>query len=293
MSDQVDERTARARLLESLPATERRLTVADVPTTVLEGGDGPPLILLQGGIECGGAYWAPAIPSLAQTHRVLVPDLPGLGESTPLPRMDAGSFSAWLGALIRDTCEEEPTLIAHSLAGSLAARFAAREGEVLRRLVLYGAPGVGPYRMPLTLRVLAIRFTLRPTERNGERFERYAFHDLERARSRDPAWFDAFSTYTRLRARVRSVKRTMGELVKAGVKPVPDANLSRITVPTSLLWGRHDRFVPLDLAEGASTRLGWPLDVVDRCGHVPHLEHPEAFLHAVRSEIGEPSRAAL
>ena len=58
---------------------------------------------------------------------------------------------------------------------------------------------------------------------------------------------------------------------------MPDAELGRIPVPTDLLWGRHDRFVPLGLAEAASARLGWPLHVIDDAGHAPHIERPDAF----------------
>ena len=61
----------------------------------------------------------------------------------------------------------------------------------------------------------------------------------------------------------------------------PRCELERIAVPASLLWGRHDRFVPLALGEAASRRLGWPLHVVEDAGHVPHVEQSEAFLEAL------------
>ena len=68
----------RARLLSGLPVTERRLRVAGVSTAVLEGGDGPPLVLLAGEFA---AVWMRVIPDLVTTHRVIAPDLPGLGAS--------------------------------------------------------------------------------------------------------------------------------------------------------------------------------------------------------------------
>lgn len=275
---------ARARLLGGLPVTERRLAVAGVSTVVLEGGHGSPLILLHGGIECGGAVWAPVVTALTESHRVVVPDLPGLGESEPVGRLDAAAFDDWLLALLRLTCQERPALVAHSLTGGLAARFAARHGDLLRRLVIYAAPGVGPYRMPLGLRVVAMRFGLRPTEANAERFARFAFFDLDLARQRDPEWFVAFSEYSRLRAAVAPVKRAMAQLLKAGAKQVPDTELRRIEVPTALLWARHDRFVPLGLGQAASSRLGWPLHLIDDAGHVPHVEQPDVFLQALRGE---------
>lgn len=273
---------ARERMLAGLPVTERRLTLSGVSTAVLEGGEGPPLVLLHGGIECGGVFWTPAISRLAERHRLVVPDVPGLGESEPIPRLDQAAFDSWLGELVRESCPEgRPTLVAHSLCGTLAARFAADHGDLLRRLVICAAPGVGPYRMPMRLRVVAIRFALRPTERNAQRFERFALLDRERTRGRDPSWFDAFSDYSRSRAAVRHVKKTMQQLIKAGTRQVPDAALRAIPVPTSLVWGRHDRMVPLALAEGAGSRLGLPLHVVEGVAHAPQIEEPEAFLRTI------------
>src|SRR5687767_8749579 len=133
--------SARGRMLAGLPVAERRLWPAGVSTNVLEGGDGQPLILLHGGIECGGAVWAPVISRLSERHRVVVPDLPGLGESDPVARLDAAVFADRLAKLVGLTCDAEPTLVAHSLGGSVAARFAVRHGDLLRRLVIYGAPG--------------------------------------------------------------------------------------------------------------------------------------------------------
>jgi 2-hydroxymuconate-semialdehyde hydrolase len=272
-------------MLAGLPVTERRLKLAGVSTVVLEGGDGPPLVLLHGGIESGGAYWAPVVSALAESHSLVVPDVPGLGESDPLARLGTAPFADWFAELVRSTCGEEPTVIAHSLLGNLAARLVAGHGDILRRLVIYGAAGIGPYRMPLGLRVVALRFGVRPTERNAERFERRAFHDLDRARRRDREWFEAFSAYTRARSVVPHCKRTMRWLIANCTKEIPDADLRRIALPTALLWGRHDRFVYRGHAEAASARLGWPLHVIDDAGHVPHVEQPEAFLGALRAEL--------
>jgi 2-hydroxymuconate-semialdehyde hydrolase len=275
---------ARERMLAGLPLVERRPPLAGASTALLEGGDGPPLILLPGAIECGGAYWAPVIPQLTERYRVIVPDLPGLGASAPLPRLDAPSFAAWLDALIRVTCQEAPILVAHSLGGSLSAGFAVDHGRLLRRLVIYGTPAIGRYRMPLALRVAAVRFMLRPTERNAERFDRLAFLDFDRVRAADPGWFKAFSAYSRERARVRHVKRTMARLIKDGTAELAETKLRWIATPTTLVWGSHDRFVPLAVGEDASARLGWPLHVIERSGHAPHIERPGAFVNAIERE---------
>src|SRR5918997_5792454 len=102
-----DTAPGRARMLPALPVRERRIEPAGVRTALLEAGDGPPLVLLHGAIECGGAVWAPVIARLAERHRVLVPDVPGLGESEPVARLDAAAFAGWFGELIRLTGAED------------------------------------------------------------------------------------------------------------------------------------------------------------------------------------------
>jgi pimeloyl-ACP methyl ester carboxylesterase len=270
--------TARDTMLAGLPGVGRVLDIDGIATSVWEAGDGPPLVLLHGAIECGGAMWAPVVGPLAKRYRVVVPDVPGLGESAPVDRLDVVTFGTWWRGLVRRLGLDRPAVIAHSLVGSLTTRFATRHDDTIGRLVVYGAPAVGPFRVPMRLRVIAIRFALRPTPANVARFERFALFDREAARRRDPDWFDAFSEYTRTRAQVRSVKRTMGQLLAAETKPIPDADLARIRIPVTLVWGRRDRMVPLATAEAAAARHGWPLRIVEGVGHVPHIEAPAAFL---------------
>jgi pimeloyl-ACP methyl ester carboxylesterase len=278
---------ARVRVLADIPVTERRLELTGISTAVLEGGDGPPLVLLHGGIECGGAVWAPVLAGLADRYRVVVPDIPGLGESDPVDRLDADTFTNWFAGLLDQTGCEKPSLVAHSLGGSLAARFAVGRAHLLHRLVIVGTPAIGRYRMPLGLRVAAIRVGLRPTERNNERFERWAFQDLERTRRQDPEWFDAFNAYSLARAGTPHVKHTMRRLIRAETRPIPADELRRIDTPTTLLWGELDRMVPLSVAEAASSRFGWPLHVIDKVGHVPYIERPAAFLRVVSELLSE------
>ena len=211
----------------------------------------------------------------------VVPDVPGLGESEPVADLTSEVFSDWFRAVLQATCDGPPLLIAHSLLGTLAARHAAQDGGALRDLAIYAAPGIGPYRVPVRLMILAIRFDLRPSEKNAERFDRFALFDFDEARRRDNGWLYAWSTYTRARARLPHVKRTMRRLIKTCTKQMPDVELRRIQVPTALIWGSHDRFVPVRVAKEASARLDWPLQVIDECGHVPHIERTEAFLDAL------------
>src|SRR6266480_2661760 len=96
----------RKRLLEGVPVRERRIEAAGIPTAVLEGGDGPPVVLLH---EVGAfaPQWLHVMPDLATTNRLVAPDLPGHGASElGEAGLDAGRVVAWLEELIEQTCDE-------------------------------------------------------------------------------------------------------------------------------------------------------------------------------------------
>ena len=125
---------ARDWLLAAMPVTERRLRLAGIDTAVLEGGDGPPVVLLHGPGE-HATKWLRVIPHLVTSHRVVAPDLPGHGisEVTDGPP-DADRVLAWLGELIEQTCPTPPVLVGQILGGAIAARFASVHGDRLHRL---------------------------------------------------------------------------------------------------------------------------------------------------------------
>lgn len=274
---------SRTLMLGEFAGNSRVLEAGGFRTSLVDVGEGAPLLLLHGGIECGGAMWGTVLPALARDHHVVAPDVPGLGESDPTDRLDVATFKEWLTVVIRATGLDRPVLVAHSTIGSLAARFAALRTGLISRLIVYAAPAVGPYRMPLGLRYVGIRFGLRPSPRNAERFERFALLDLDSTRRRDPAWFDAFDAYNRARAGVPHVKKTMRTIVGTQTKQIPDTDLDCIDVPTTLLWGRQDRMVPLAIGQAAAMRHAWPLHVIDDAAHVPHMEQPDAFVASLQS----------
>jgi pimeloyl-ACP methyl ester carboxylesterase len=279
--------------LRNLPVEERRLDVDGIATSVLEGGQGPPVVLLHGGAPAGGIVWGvgPVMGQLAKSHRLVVPDLPGLGESEPFAPLDQVAFDSWFEGLLRLTCQEKPTLIAHSLPASLAARFAAQSGDRIQQLVLMGTPALERYRPPPAFMMAAMRLGLRPSEANLARFNRWPFYDLDRTQKELGESFEVLNTYSLSRAVIPHVKRTMRQLVKVGMRQIPEADLRRIEIPTALVWGRQDRMGPVRFAEAASSKLGWPLYVVDDAGHIPPAEQPEAFLNALASAMGEEKRS--
>ena len=277
----------RRRLLAGAPVTERRLDLAGVATAVLEGGDGPPVVLLHGQGGWAGV-WVPVMGDLGRDHRVVAPDLPGLGASRVdgVPP-DAGRVLAWLGELLDRTCPAPPVLVGVSLGGSIAARFAAAHGDRLAGLVLVSMGGlVGKVRIPPPMLLALVRHGLRPTERSAMGMLRQVSVDVDRVRRRMGDRWAPFRAYSLELARTPSVRRANRHLLRElGLRQLPPEELAGIDVPTTLIWGRQDRVMPLAAAREASVRYGWPLDVIDDAGHFLGVDQPKAFLGSLRRAL--------
>jgi pimeloyl-ACP methyl ester carboxylesterase len=278
---------ARERLLSGMPVTERRLELAGVSTAVLESGDGPPLVLLHGASEFA-ACWIRVIPDLAQTHRVVVPDLPGHGASQVAgDPPDAERVAAWLDELTERTCPSPPALVGHGLGGAIAARFAGDQGDRVARLVLVDSYGLGRYRPTPRFALALLGVIVRPTEHTQERLFRQCMVDLDGLREQLGERGALLEAYALDRARSPGQKAALRSLTpQLGLPAIPPAELARITVPTTLIWGRHDRQVRLGVAHAASARHGWPLHVIEDAADDPAVEQPEAFLRGLHAALG-------
>lgn len=275
----------RARLLAGLPVTERRVELAGIPTALLEGGDGRPMVLLHGPGE-SAVNWRWVIPDLAATHRVVGPDLPAHGRSQGGgERLDAPRVLAWLGELIERSCPRPPVLVGHALGGAVAARFAVDHSDRLRRLVLVDSLGLARFRPSLRFLAAMIGFQARPTETTYRWFMRQCAFDLDALRDRMGERWEAFVSYNLELARGPKARAAGRMLRELGLPPIPPEELARITAPTTLIWGRQDRALSLEIAETASDRYGWPLHVIEDAGADPLHDRPEAFLRALRSAL--------
>lgn len=139
-------------LLDTLNVSARhhRLCVAGTVLHWREWGQGQPLVLLHGG-HGSWMHWARNIGPLAQHFRVLVPDMPGFGDSDDftLPPHDPQRLDALLDALAQSLAllaPQQPLYLAgFSFGGAIAGLLAVRCAQV-QRLVLLGPGGHGGAR---------------------------------------------------------------------------------------------------------------------------------------------------
>ncbi|WP_236242084.1 alpha/beta fold hydrolase [Streptomyces sp. CC228A] len=279
----------RRRLLAGIPLTEHRRVAAGIPTAVLEGGSGPPMVLLHG-IGQTALGWIRVVPRLVPSWSLVVPDLPGQGASglPDGPPLTADRVTAWLDELVAATCAAPPVVVGHNLGGAVAARHAARRGDRIAALVLVDPFGLGPFRPEPRFALSVAAYQLRTTERTRDRMLGRCMVDFDGVRQEMGGDWDGLADYVLDRVRAPGGKAAGRALLKEfALRPIPQEELARISAPTSLVWGRQDPEARLRFGESAAARYGWPLHVIDDCGADAHLEHPEALVAALDAALAQ------
>jgi pimeloyl-ACP methyl ester carboxylesterase len=174
------------------------------------------------------------------------------------------------------------------LGGSIGTRFAIDHGDRLSRLVLVDTFGLREFRPAPEFGLALTHFLAQPSQTTHRNLWRHCAFDLDSLRQRMADRWEPFEAYNLERARTPCVQTAVAALMEQlGVPAIPLADLARITVPTTLIWGRHDRATPLSVAAATSARFGWPLHVIENCNDDPPVEQPEALLGVLRAALGE------
>jgi pimeloyl-ACP methyl ester carboxylesterase len=269
---------------------ERYVDVNGLPTRYLRAGTtGPPLVLLHG-VGDSALDWQWVMPTLAGTHRIYVPDLPGSG-GTIKSDVDYSPafFTQFLSAFLDALEVKHAAVIGHSLGGLVGLRLALSEPSRVSALGLVASAGLGR-KVTYALRSLALPGTGRLAVAWGKRPPGAAQRALGRSTLlfarpwRVPRkWLKEQYRLARLpgflEAQLATVRAQVG---LRGQREVLVDRLAQLEVPTRLVWGTGDRVLPYSQAKEAVSRLQeGSLELISDCGHSPHVEQPERFVSAL------------
>jgi pimeloyl-ACP methyl ester carboxylesterase len=276
----------------SIPGFEERFAEAKAcRLRYFVGGrpDGDPVVLVHGLGGCA-ANWVDVAPLVAKTRRVLVPELPGHGLSTPLPAVpNLAVFADRIGLVAKREQALPAAFVGHSLGAVVALRLALRRPGAVNALVLAGAAGISSTsrRARYGLRILGIigpRRLVAPWAGSvaGSPFLRYAVFGHWGAA--DPLILsaeavDGFLEGTRLTSDSVSAARA---IVADDVRP----ELDQLRCPTLVLWGARDNQLPLVDAFEFARRLDASLRVIADCGHLLIGERPDLCAEAIENFLG-------
>ena len=259
----------------------RFVTAGDVRFHVQLAGDGPDLLLLHG--AAGSTHsWARILPRLAQSFRVVAPDLPGHAFSSALPPERSGPVEVTTAvARLLDAVAIEPTgIVAHSAGAAVAVCLVSEEAVEPERCAflapsLSRPPRAGPaFLQELIAPLLRADRVAELAALFGRSFITKAL--LKSTGSRVPA--ESASIYRRLTgnpAHIGAVLRLLSQWDPEGV----EALLPGFSVPTLVLAGAEDGWIPRSGVERVvSDMADAELRVLEGVGHLAHEEAPERVL---------------
>jgi pimeloyl-ACP methyl ester carboxylesterase len=249
-------------------------------------GEGTAIVLLHG-ITGSSRTWEDVIPRLAERHTVIAPDLLGHGESAK-PRGDysLGAYASGVRDLLIALGIEKATVVGHSLGGGVAMQFSYQFPDRVDRLVLVSSGGLGE-EVHLLLRAAtlpAAEYVLpllcaQPLRDAGAGVARLLGRAGLRPGSDLEEMARGFASLGDLEARqafvhtVRAIMDIGGQRVSAR-----DRLYLAASVPTLLIWGEHDRMIPVAHGRAAHEAMpGSRCIVYERAGHFPHRDHPWRF----------------
>lgn len=238
-----------------------------------ESGTGSPIVLLHGGGGTGRAFLAQLTHLSDHGFRVLAPDMPGFGKSDEFVGVksvpDIGPvLFLWLDRLHIDHC----IVGGNSMGGRVALSMASHHPDRVQALIILDSVGVDVPSVAV----------VNPLSLPQSGYTAGLVYDTNRYKSRTP-----YRTLDDARELNRG-RTTFAKYMEGGViRSDPDLDLTQLNMPTLLIWGRHDRIVPL--AYGKALEKALPqseLVVVEECGHLPHIEEPEITNRSIRDFLG-------
>jgi pimeloyl-ACP methyl ester carboxylesterase len=264
----------------------RRVSTAKGAISLLEAGQGPPVLMLHG-LGATKASFLSSVAALADRYRTIALDLPGFGDSVKPLRApyDARYFADAVVALLDALGHERAHLMGNSMGGRVSIEVGLAHPKRVGRLVLL-APALAALRSrPLApyLRFLRPELgLLQPVSRRvAERFLRAMVPGATLGWV--AAGIDEFLRVY-LTPRGRFAFYAAGRHIYLERPDGPYGFWSRLETlaPKSLfVWGRHDQFVPIGFARHVRRALPAAQHLELDCGHVPQLERPRETHDAI------------
>jgi 3-oxoadipate enol-lactonase len=257
------------------------MIVNDVRLNYDDRGAGAAVLLVHG-FPLDRSMWDAQVEILAETHRVITPDLRGFGESEfgdgDPTSMSLDVYAADLAAMLDALNVDTVTLGGLSMGGYIAFAFLRAYAPRVSRLLLLDTKAT-----PDTDEGRAGRFALMTRVRE-EGSKAAAEAMLPRMFTATEAVRPALWERTRAMMDGASSRGVRGALQALADRPDSTPDLARIRVPTLILVGDADVLTPPSDAEAMHRAIaGSHLATIADCGHLSTLEQPDAVNQQLKS----------
>ena len=233
-------------------------------------GEGKPMLVLHGW-PSSSEKWVKLAELLERQTQIIIPDLPGFGKSQqPMESWNMDAYVEW----IREFCDQVPELkgsfylLGHSFGGALAAKFAIKYNQRVKKLFLISAACVR---------------------------EKTAGKKILRQISKAAKLFDFIPYYEKLRKGFYRVALKSDYPYQSGImketylKVISDDlshKINFLKVPTIIIWGDKDVSTPLEQGEFVHQRIPHSTFIVLPGGrHSLQIEMPELLAEKLSANV--------
>jgi len=251
--------------------------------------DAPTVVMLHG-FTGSKENWYPVAARLQGRYRLLLPDLPGWGQSERLRGEDYG-FSAQaerVAAFLRARSPGRPVvLLGHSMGGGIVPLVAARHPELVSHAGLLAAAGVRFRDNAFGRDVLA---GANPFGVEDARSLQRYLDILFASRQAQPAipWPVSEIVIARRRSDARFEQAVLDRIGRGGERFAPGEAARAVRQPVLLLWCRQDQVIDASAMGLFAAAMPQAQQVLlDGCGHMSLMEQPDQVARAIERLVRE------
>ncbi len=253
--------------LKGLPKCE----LGSYPVTII--GEGPQLLLLHG-FDSSFLEFRRLVPILKDNYQLIIPDLFGFG-FCPRPKdsnYNSEMLLRHLKALISDkSINDSIGVIGASMGGAVALELAKVLPTQIKRLILLAPAGLNAkaIRIPKPLDSLGVWFLSQNYVRKGLCRQAFAYPGKNVGKAEEQI--------ASLHLKVSGWGRSLASFARSG--GFTNQTIELPSQPLKVLWGSQDRILGKKELKKCIKLLGNRLEIIEDCGHLPHLEQPNIVAH--------------
>jgi len=228
----------------------------------IESGEGQAIIILHG--LMGGLSNFKTVYNFfpSKGFKVIIPELPIY--SMPISETTLNSLSEFLYDFIAFKKLKKLILLGNSMGGHIGLLFAKKYSKLLDGLIITGSSGLYENNM-------------------GDKYPNRESYDWIKSKTEE-VFFDSKIATKELVDEVFDTVNDRNKLIrtlalaKSAIRHNMANDLPEMKIPTAIIWGNQDNVTPPDVAKEfhkllPNSNLYW----IDKCGHVPMMEHPQEF----------------
>ena len=249
-----------------------------------EGGQGPTIVLLHG-FAARKEVWLKVAPMLTAHFHVVIPALPGWGESSRNPgaSYNIDNQAERLNDFIQTLHLQHALIVGHSMGGAIAGVYAAEHPQDVAELALVDAFGLKFKENAFAKEALGGKDPFVFDDRAGfARANAWAFEHVPKL----PGRFIDVLVADNVKNRA-FIDSTFKELSENSQVLSLQTRLDKLSMPVLGMWCRDDKIIDISALESLRSGLthapSISTSILNGCNHMPQLEKPEAFTQVLTS----------